>query len=156
MTRTPLALLLLLVLAAPAFAATAITEIRLASKIDLNPDSPSFRDPIGGTPVEPPCSGTAPVIDFKRGDTLYLWFRVDSDAPATLTATWNHLPEGVEPTTAGAWQETLRSRVEVPESKGFRVWMVKNLGSDDGRGRWIVTLSRGNGEVLCSVPFRLR
>ncbi len=154
--RAPLALLLLLTLATPALAATEVTEIRLAPKIDLNQNSASFRDPVGGVAVEPPCSGASPTVEAGPDGALYLWFRVDSDSPVSLTATWNHLPEGVKPTEAGAWQETLRSRVEIPESKGFRVWLVKNMGGEEGKGRWIVTLARGNGEVVCSVPFRLR
>lgn len=153
-TKLFTALALVLLLTAPAQAATRVTELQFAPKIDLNPNSATFRDPVNGIPVTPPCSGAAPVIAAGQ-ESISLWLRVDADAPVTLTATWNHLPEGVAPTTPSAWRETLRSRVEIPEAKGFRVWMVKRLAGEDPRGRWIVTLSREGGEVLCSAPFRI-
>lgn len=141
---------------APAHAAkTTVTEVRLAPRIDQDPSSPGHRDPIGGITVEPPCSGQAPTVSVGGGNNLFLWFKVDTAAPVALTATWNHLPEGAQPSSPDAWQETLRSRVEVPEASGYRVWMVKRLDSDS-RGRWIVTLSREGGEVVCSIPFRVQ
>lgn len=145
--------------AAPTHAAKAVatvTEVRLAPRIEQDPSSPSHRDPVGGIAVEPPCSGQPATVSVGGGSNLYLWFKVDATAPVSLTATWNHLPEGAQPSSPDAWQETLRSRVEVPEASGYRVWMVKRLDGESARGRWIVTLSREGGEVVCSVPFRVQ
>ena len=143
----------------PAHAAKAtatVTEVRLAPRIDLDPSSPGHRNPVGGIVVEPPCSGQPPTVSVGSGNNLYLWFKVDAAAPVSLTATWNHLPDGAQPSSPDAWQETLRSRVEVPEASGYRIWMVKRLDGEAARGRWIVTLSREGGEVVCSVPFHVK
>lgn len=151
-----LLLLALLLTASAAQAGTQVTELRIAPRIDLDEKSSTFRDPMGGIAVEPPCSGAMPALDGAAMERLYLWFRLDADTPVSLSATWNHLPEGASPADARAWQEVLRNSIEVPESKGFRVWLVKNLEGEASRGRWIVTLARKNGEVICSVPFRIK
>lgn len=142
--------------AEPALAGARVLEATLAPRLDLDPDSPRYREPVGGVALTPPCSGAATVLEARTYPQVYLWLRLASDEPTRLTATWNHLPEGADPSDVTAWRAAQITQVNIPTTQGFRIWLLRSMDRARDTGRFIVTFASDTGEVVCSVPFAYR
>lgn len=142
--------------AEPALARTQVLEATLAPRLDLDPDSPRYREPVGGVALAAPCAGATTVLEARAYPQIYLWLRLTSDQPARLTATWNHLPEGADPADVTAWRTAQTTQVNLPTTQGFRIWLLRNMDRARDVGRFIVTIASDTGEVVCSVPFVYR
>jgi hypothetical protein len=144
------------VCAGSALAQTRVLEATLAPGLDLDPDSPRYREPVGGVSLAPPCGGDAATLAPRVFSQVYLWLRLASNEPVRLTATWNHLPEGEDPADMTAWRVAQTTQVNIPTTQGFRIWLLRNMDRARDTGRFIVTIAADTGEVVCSVPFVYR
>ncbi|WP_040370618.1 hypothetical protein [Alkalidesulfovibrio alkalitolerans] len=151
-----IAILAVSVCAGSALAQTRVLEATLAPGLDLDPDSPRYREPVGGVSLAPPCGGDAATLAPRVFSQVYLWLRLASNEPVRLTATWNHLPEGEDPADMTAWRVAQTTQVNIPTTQGFRIWLLRNMDRARDTGRFIVTIAADTGEVVCSVPFVYR
>ena len=69
----------------PALAQTRVLEATLAPRLDLDPDSPRYREPVGGVSLAPPCGGDAATLAPRAFSQVYLWLRLASNEPVRLT-----------------------------------------------------------------------